>query len=393
MPGLGRGAPGTDGAGRPMPVPGPELKGLLPGRGPVGRPMPVPAPNGLLPGRGPAGRGPAGRGPASPGAADSAAGAAGAAGGAGEAAGGGAAGGVGGVGAGSAAAGAAAIGASASAAGAAFFAAGLAAGFFAGASPPDDGGGMASRSRRATGASTVDEADLTNSPSSASLASTSLLLTPNSLASSWTRTFDTTLLSWSGQGAPDRQCTRYTFMLAGSWGVHPRTPGRLMRRRAPIPPDGGRRRGHAHLHQLSQVGQVQRTWHPQGPRERARALGACQARRSRVQVRSAAGESTGRVGDDPSGIRDHPDQFGHIVPLAAADAGALAAGRSDVGRVYPSAHPRSSTAVPPSAADAGFGPPPDAAGAVSGRMSMRQPVSRAARRAFWPSRPMARESW
>ena len=55
VPGLGRGAPGTAGAGRPMPVPVPN--GLLPGRGPAGRPMPVPVPNGLLPGRGPAGRG------------------------------------------------------------------------------------------------------------------------------------------------------------------------------------------------------------------------------------------------------------------------------------------------------------------------------------------------
>ena len=27
-----------------------------------------------------------------------------------------------------------------------------------------------------------------------------------------------------GQGAPDRQCQRYMFMLACSWGVHPRTP-------------------------------------------------------------------------------------------------------------------------------------------------------------------------
>jgi hypothetical protein len=33
------------------------------------------------------------------------------------------------------------------------------------------------------------------------------------------------------------------------------------------------------------------------------------------------------------------------------------------------------------------------AAATSGRMSMRQPVSRAASRAFWPSRPMARLSW
>ena len=32
-------------------------------------------------------------------------------------------------------------------------------------------------------------------------------------------------------------------------------------------------------------------------------------------------------------------------------------------------------------------------GAVSERMSMRQPVSRAAKRAFWPSRPMASDNW
>ena len=37
---------------------------------------------------------------------------------------------------------------------------------------------------RMTGASTVEDADRTNSPSSASLASTTLLSTPNSLASS-----------------------------------------------------------------------------------------------------------------------------------------------------------------------------------------------------------------
>jgi hypothetical protein len=55
-----------------------------------------------------------------------------------------------------------------------------------------------------------------------------LLETPSSFASSWTRTFDTTLLSWSGQDAPDRQCKRYTFMLACSWGVHPRTPDPLV---------------------------------------------------------------------------------------------------------------------------------------------------------------------
>jgi len=48
--------------------------------------------------------------------------------------------------------------------------------------------------RLTTGGSTVDDADLTNSPISPSLARTTLLSTPSSLASSWTRTFATLLL-------------------------------------------------------------------------------------------------------------------------------------------------------------------------------------------------------
>ncbi len=49
-------------------------------------------------------------------------------------------------------------------------------------------------SRRTTGASTVEDADLTNSPMSFRVASTVLLSTPSSLASSWTRTLATSLL-------------------------------------------------------------------------------------------------------------------------------------------------------------------------------------------------------
>ncbi|CAN3128395.1 hypothetical protein ACNUDN_02167 [Mycobacterium sp. smrl_JER01] len=56
-----------------------------------------------------------------------------------------------------------------------------------GLEPPND-----SRSRRATGASTVEDADLTNSPCSLSRASTSLLVTPSSLANSCTRALPAT---------------------------------------------------------------------------------------------------------------------------------------------------------------------------------------------------------
>ena len=57
----------------------------------------------------------------------------------------------------------------------------------AGFPPPNDW-----RSRRATGASTVEDADLTNSPCSLSRASTCLLVTPSSLANSCTRALPAT---------------------------------------------------------------------------------------------------------------------------------------------------------------------------------------------------------
>lgn len=70
----------------------------------------------------------------------------------------------------------------------------------AGLRPPDLPPGLplpavkASRSRRATGASTVLDADFTNSPCSLSLARTSLLVTPSSFASSCTRALPATAL-------------------------------------------------------------------------------------------------------------------------------------------------------------------------------------------------------
>ena len=77
-----------------------------------------------------------------------------------------------------------AAGAAAALAGAAFFTGGASGAAFA---PPN-----ASRRRRATGASTVEDADLTNSPCSLSRARTSLLVTPSSLANSCTRALPAT---------------------------------------------------------------------------------------------------------------------------------------------------------------------------------------------------------
>lgn len=67
---------------------------------------------------------------------------------------------------------------------------------------PSDFDGNDSRRRRATGASTVDDADLTNSPCSFSRARSSLLVTPSSLANSCTRALPATaLLTGRSQGS------------------------------------------------------------------------------------------------------------------------------------------------------------------------------------------------
>jgi hypothetical protein len=80
---------------------------------------------------------------------------------------------------------------------------GAAAAGAAGAAPP--WASRAPRSRRATGASTVLDADLTNSPISLSLARTVLLSTPSSFASSCTRALPGTALLTSRSCEPNPQ--------------------------------------------------------------------------------------------------------------------------------------------------------------------------------------------
>lgn len=179
------------------------LPGDIPGRGApgrgacgrgIGRSTGCAEENGLLPTRGvrAAGLGALGAGPGlgpgvAPGAGLGRAGGAAGAGGADAAAGGAAGGSTG-------AAGAAGL-ATGAFSGAALVAAALAGEPFpsvltfcaAGFAPPND-----SRNRRATGASTVEDADLTNSPCSLSRARTSLLVTPSSLANSCTRALPAT---------------------------------------------------------------------------------------------------------------------------------------------------------------------------------------------------------
>src|SRR6266568_3938853 len=205
MPGLGRGPPGR--GGMPPGLVGPAGRGA----GGRGAAVPPPTPNGLLPtrwgGRGGTGRAPGGvPGPAVPGLGAAGLGAVGldVTGGTG----GWAGGTTGGAGSTTAAAGWTGVGVAW--AGSAFFAGAFFAGAFGGGAAGND-----SRRRRATGASTVDDALFTNSPSSLSFARTSLLVTPSSLASSCTRALPATgLLNRTG-GIPAR--SRLDGGLAHRW--------------------------------------------------------------------------------------------------------------------------------------------------------------------------------
>jgi hypothetical protein len=219
---------GEAGLAEPIPVLV-ELNGLLPGRGPVGRRSPPPCRG---PGRGPGlgprgpGLGPAGPGPVpGPGDETGPLGAPAAGLGRGLAGFGTAGPGLGAAGFGAAGRGAAgrapavppagppspvteglgATGLGAAALGdAAFFGAAL--DFSAGLAEADDEELENSCvSLRTTGASIVEDAERTNSPISRSLAITTLLSTPNSLASSYTRTFATALPTRSGGRPPDRR--------------------------------------------------------------------------------------------------------------------------------------------------------------------------------------------
>jgi len=306
--------PPVRGAGlRPMPCV--DENGLLPGRGAPGRAPPPPGRG--APGRAAvspadaaagfssagadfgAGFGP-GLGPGrAPGVAAFAAGAAGASAAGASAA--GAAAGFSGAGAG-----AAASGAGFSAAGAAFgagfgwglgvadlaagaaFAAGLSAGA---ASPPPAARSSPpnwSVNRFTTGGSTVEDADLTNSPISLSLARTTLLSTPSSLASSWTRTLATLLLLVRAQGG----LRTVSWCACSSRGTH-----RVLMSCCSIFFSSSRSLRellHEPGHGLTRDSPVD----PEGPGERAATLSQPEARGCGVQMCSPARCPSVRVGDD-----------------------------------------------------------------------------------------------
>ena len=165
---------------------------------------------------------------------------------------------------------------------------------------------------------------------------------------------------------------------------------------------------------VAQRGHVERPLPAQRPGERPPLLREHDALQVAVHGGAAARQTAGRIGDDSVPDRDDTQQGGPVRPRPAAHAGAHRArsvGRLGVYRAL-SALARGRRALPcalppprrvrgaaygalPGGAASALAP--DGSGspgpAVSLRMSMRQPVSRAASRAFCPSRPIASDSW
>lgn len=181
----------------------------------------------------------------------------------------------------------------------------------------------ASVSLRTTGASIVEDAERTNSPSSWSLAMTALLSTPNSLASSYTRTLATSLLLGPGVSGPSLlhgrthrvliECSSQSRPTSNSRGTRAARTFRTTLLTVLLLDVGAQR-----LY-------VQRTRDAERPRECPAAHRLVQTDLDGVYVCTPAGQRTARIGDTFVLDRHDPQQFGLGRSLPAPHTGALRA--------------------------------------------------------------------
>ncbi len=279
--------------------------------------------------------------------------------------------------------------------------------------------GNASRSLRTTGASMVDEALLTNSPNSLSLEMISLLDLPSSFASSCTRALPATaLLTVRPGGKTARPRVSCTGSLLGLHGVL--TTGRpafgvfwwirscsgppaaaSAPDSAACPPDWfGTRKARTSV--LSNATDGTRRARPNARRRSARSrhptrgcnhapLPGRRCRRSGISIPSTAtirssveAEAFSR---QPTHVRCGPWPATPAEPAADADIEEIpfrhnGVGRDDIARPNPPSLPPRHTSGSPARGAVDQSRVGGTAGAASLRMSMRQPVSRAASRAF-----------
>lgn len=181
----------------------------------------------------------------------------------------------------------------------------------------------ASVSLRTTGASIVEDAERTNSPSSWSLAMTTLLSTPNSLASSYTRTLATSLLLGPGASGPSLlhgrthrvliECSSQSRPTSNSRGTRAARTFRTTLLTVLLLDVGAQR-----LY-------VQRTRDAERPRECPAAHRLVQTDLGGVYICTPAGQRTARIGDTFVLDRHDPQQFGLGRSLPAPHTGALRA--------------------------------------------------------------------
>src|SRR3954469_4481938 len=196
------------------------------------------------------------------------------------------------------------------------------AGAAAGAEPAS----RAPRNRRATGASTVLDADLTNSPISLSLARTVLLSTPSSFASSCTRAFPGTALLTSRSCERTRNDLTRALEACSFQGLHRVLIWVVLpcwvvtwRRSHVI----GRSVRHGdRTDVLGQHSGVSNTGESQRPPEGTTPLRQREAGWIRMQMRSPTRQSAARIGQEPEIIpgagHDEPNQFKGWRPIATA---------------------------------------------------------------------------
>ena len=270
----------------------------------------------------------------------------------------------------------------------------------AGLAPPN-----ASRNRRATGASTVDDADLTNSPCSLSRARTSLLVTPSSLANSCTRALPaTTSPVWRRQRWEGRasglamthghrdftvcSCSSLPVMLPGdahfTMALKCSTTADVsgepvMRNARPK----ARRRTAACRHCWSGCSHA--------PRPGRLPAGSTVTAHSPSPIDTATTRSSSTASSrlrHPMHVRTGPPMRrcveAEVSRWITAQSTVIARALRTTHQARPASYRSWATSGPDW---------PSGWLGASLRMSMRQPVSRAASRAFCPSLPIASESW
>ncbi len=190
----------------------------------------------------------------------------------------------------------------------------------------------ASVSLRTTGASIVEDAERTNSPSSWSLAMTTLLSTPNSLASSYTRTLATSLLL--GPGCPPDRRYFMGVLIAYSSSAHRNldllptreVPDRTVFRALCVSCCAlvqGRLLGS--LDVVAQGRRVERSPAPKSPGKSPAANRQVEADQCRVHISTPAGQRTARIGGTLTLHRHDAQQIALGRSLPASQTGSLRA--------------------------------------------------------------------